>query len=69
MAAGERVEGPDAAPAAHAVQVGQVRVVPPAVPQGLGPAQLLRHPPEGLAFAGQLQGWGGRVVILALSLP
>ena len=35
MAAGERVEGPDAA---HAVQVGQVRVVPPAVLQGLGPA-------------------------------
>ena len=44
----------------RALQLGQVCVALPAVLQGLRPAQLLFHPPEGLAVTGQLQGWGGR---------
>ena len=68
-AAREGVEGPHAAHAVHALQIGQVRVVQPAVLQGLRPAQLHLHPREVLAIAHQLPGWTREAVTARLTLP
>lgn len=68
-AARQGVEGPHAAHTVHALQIGQVRVVQPAVLQGLRPAQLHLHPREVLAIAHQLSGWTREAVTAQLPLP